>query len=82
MDQLLDMLNAASIKRDEDLEYKAIKIPQFSDGNEWDSVEFELEVNLEKVWKHQKHMDIVEYLQGIPQKCDPQLIEKADKIIY
>jgi hypothetical protein len=82
MDQLLDMLAAASIKRDEDSEYKAIKIPQFSDGTDWDSVEFELEVNLEKVWKHQKHMDIVEYLQGIPQNCDKELIEKADKIIY
>ncbi len=60
MDQFMDMLSKASIARDDETEYKSIKIPQFSDGEDWDSVVFELEVNLEKFWKHQKEMDIVD----------------------
>ena len=48
MDQFLDMLSKASIKRDDEYEYKSIKIPQFSDGEDWDAVVFELEINLEK----------------------------------
>ena len=80
MQDFLDMLSKAKIKEDED--YKSIKIPPFSDGTEWESVVFELEVNLEKIWKYNDEMDIVEYLQGVPQYCDPKYIEKADKIIY
>ena len=82
MDQLLDMLSKASISRDEEKDYKSIKIPQFSDGTEWDAVVFELEVNLEKYWKHQNDLDIVDYLNGIRMYCDRKFIDKADKIIY
>ena len=82
MDQFLDMLSKASIKRDDEYEYKSIKIPQFSDGEDWDAVVFELEINLEKIWKHQDEMDIVDYLQGIPQRCAKEFTDKADKIIY
>ena len=82
MDQFLDMLQKSSIKRDEESEYKSIKIPQFSDGTEWESVVFELEVNLEKVWKYEHEMDIIDYLKGITQHCDQKWIDKADKIIY
>ena len=82
MDQFLDMLQKSSIKRDEESEYKSIKIPQFSDGTEWESVVFELEVNLEKVWKYEHEMDIIDYLNGITQHCDQKWIDKADKIIY
>jgi hypothetical protein len=46
MDQFLDILSKAKIRDDED--YKSIKIPQFSDGSDWDAVVFELEINLEK----------------------------------
>ena len=53
MDQFLDILSKASIARDDEADYKSIKIPQFSDGTEWDAVVFELEVNLEKYWKYQ-----------------------------
>jgi hypothetical protein len=60
---------------------RAIKIPPFSDGTDWESVVFELECGLEKYWKHDD-LDIVDYLQGVQQNCDPDLIEKADKIIY
>ena len=60
MDQFLDMLQKSSIKRDEESEYKSIKIPQFSDGTEWEAVVFELEVNLEKVWKYEHEMDIID----------------------
>ena len=80
MQDFLDMLSKAKIKEDED--YKSIKIPPFSDGTEWESVVFELEVNLGKIWKHNDEMDIVDYLQGVPQYCDAKYIEKADKIIY
>ena len=69
------------IMKDDD-EEKSIKIPAFSDGTEWESVVFELEVNLEKVWKYKSEMDIVEYLQGITQFCDQKCIDKADKLIY
>ncbi len=48
------------IMKDEDEDQKSIKIPAFSDGTEWESVEFELEVNLEKVWKYKIKLDIVE----------------------
>jgi hypothetical protein len=34
MDQFLDMLAKSSIIRDEEAEYKSIKIPQFSDGTD------------------------------------------------
>ena len=81
MDQFLDMLQKTSIKRDEDAEYKSIKIPQFSDGTDWEAVVFELEVNLEKVWKYENEMDIVDYLNGT-QYCDQKWMDKADKIIY
>ena len=56
MQDFLDMLSKAKIKDDDD--YKSIKIPQFSDGTEWDAVVFELEVNLEKYWKHESDLDI------------------------
>ena len=82
MDQFLDMLQKSSIKRDEEAEYKSIKIPQFSDGTDWEAVVFELEVNLEKAWKYQDEMDIVDYLNGITQHCDQKWMDKADKIIY
>jgi len=82
MDQFLDMLSKASIARDEESDYKSIKIPQFSDGTEWDAVVFELEVNLEKYWKHQNDLDIVDYLNGFRVHCDQKFIDKADKIIY
>ena len=80
MDQFLDMLSKAKIRDDDD--YKSIKIPQFSDGTEWDAVVFELEVNLEKYWKHQNDLDIVDYLNGFRVHCDQKFIDKADKIIY
>ena len=82
LDQFVDMLSKASIARDDESEFKSIKIPQFSDGEDWDSVVFELEVNLEKFWKHRKDMDIVEYLNGKRQFCDQQFVDKADKLIY
>ena len=82
MDQFLDLLSKASIARDDESEYKSIKIPQFSDGEDWDAVVFELEVNLEKFWKHQNDLDIVEYLNGRPQYCDQKFLDKADKLIY
>ena len=55
MQDFLDMLSKAKIKDDDD--YKSIKIPQFSDGTEWEAVVFELEVNLEKYWKHGQFRD-------------------------
>jgi transposase InsO family protein len=76
----LDMLSKAKIKDDDD--YKSIKIPQFSDGTEWEAVVFELEVNLEKYWKHESDLDIVDYLNGARVFCDQKFIDKADKIIY
>ena len=80
MDQFLDMLSKAKIRDDED--YKSIKIPQFSDGSDWDAVVFELEINLEKYWKYQNDLDIVDYLNGVVQHCDQKFIDKADKLIY
>ena len=77
---ILKMLQKASID-DEDYS-KSIKIPVFSDGTEWEAVVFELEVNLEKVWKYSSEMDIVDYLQGFTQNCDQEFIDKADKMIY
>ena len=70
------------LKDSEDDDQKPIKIPVFSDGTEWDSVVFELEVNLEKIWKYKSKMDVVEYLQGETQTCDPKYILMADKLIY
>ena len=67
---------------DDDEDYKSIKLPVFSDGSEWEAVVFELKINLEKVWKHSKQMDIIDYLEGIRQVCKPEFITKADKIIY
>ena len=66
----------------DDEDQKSIKIPVFSDGTDWESVVFELEVNLEKVWKYKSKMDVVEYLQGSPQTCDSKYTLKADKMIY
>jgi transposase InsO family protein len=82
MDQFFDMLSKASIVRDNESDYKSLKIPQFSDGTEWDAVVFELEVNLEKYWKHSNDLDIVDYLNGSRIHCDKKFIDKADKIIY
>ncbi len=70
------------LTKDEDEDSKSIKIPAFSDGTEWESVVFELEVNLEKAWKYGNKMDINEYLQGVGQFCDQKYIDKADKMIY
>jgi hypothetical protein len=70
------------LKDSEDDDQKPIKIPVFSDGTEWDSVVFELEVNLEKIWKYKSKMNVVEYLQGETQTCDPKYILMADKLIY
>ena len=56
-------LKMLSKNLDEDDEYKSIKLPPFSDGSEWEAVIFELKINLEKVWKHSKQMDIVELLK-------------------
>jgi hypothetical protein len=67
---------------DDEEDYKSIKLPVFSDGSEWEAVVFELKINLEKVWKHSKEMDIVDYLEGIQQYCKIDYIKKADKIIY
>ena len=67
---------------DDDDDYKSIKLPVFSDGSEWEAVVFELKINLEKVWKHSKQMDIVDYLEEIQQVCKPEFIKKADKIVY
>jgi transposase InsO family protein len=78
MAQFMEMIAKASMK-DEDS--KTIKIPPFSDGTDWESVVFELECGLEKYWKHDD-LDIVDYLQGIKPNCAPELIAKADKIIY
>ena len=49
---------------DDEEDYKSIKLPTFSDGSEWEAVVFELKINLEKVWKHSKELDIVDYLEG------------------
>ena len=48
MDNFLDLLSKATIKKDEEDNYKSLKIPQFSDGTEWEAVVFELEINLDK----------------------------------
>ncbi len=82
MNQFLDMISKASIARDEESDYKSIKIPQFSDGTDRDAVVFELEVNLEKFWKYQTDLDIVDYLNGKRPYCDQKFIDKADKLIY
>jgi hypothetical protein len=80
LNQFMKLLSNASLSKDDD--YKSIKIPPFSDGTEWEAVVFELEINLEKIWKHQDEMDIVDYLQGTPQSCAKEFTDKADKIIY
>jgi hypothetical protein len=67
---------------DDEEDYKSIKLPTFSDGSEWEAVVFELKINLEKVWKHSKELDIVDYLEGNRQFCKIEFINKADKIIY
>ena len=64
---------------DDEEDYKSIKLPVFSDGSEWEAVVFELKINLEKVWKHSKEMDIVDYLEGIQQFCNRDIIKKADR---
>ena len=78
---VIDLLMKAKMDDDES-DYKTIKIPLFSDGTEWEEVVFELETNLDRIWKHQKELDIVEYLNGIKFYCDQKWIDKADKIIY
>jgi transposase InsO family protein len=82
MEDFIDLLSKATIKKDDEDNYKTLKIPQFSDGTEWEAVVFELEINLDKVWKHKDEMDIVDYLSGIRQTCAKEFIEKADKLIY
>jgi hypothetical protein len=82
MDAFLDLLSKATIKKDEEDNYKSLKIPQFSDGTDWEAVVFELEINLDKGWKHNNEMDIVDYLTGIQPNGAKELIEKADKLIY
>jgi len=67
---------------DNESDYKSIKIPLFSDGTEWEEVVFELETNLDRIWKHQKELNIVDYLHGTKFFCDQKWKEKADKIIY
>ena len=69
------------IMKDDDEDQKSIKIPAFSDGTEWESVVFELEVNLEKVWKYKSKLDIAEYLQGNQYFCDQKYLHKADKFV-
>ena len=61
---------------------KAFKIPTFSDGTDWEAVVFELEIDLEKFWKHKSELDIIEYLNGSPMICDDSYIKKAEKMIY
>ena len=75
-------LKMLRMNMDDEEDYKSIKLPLFSDGSEWEAVVFELKINLEKVWKHNKQMDIVEYLEGVQQVCKSDYIKKADKIIY
>jgi len=67
---------------DDEEDYKSIKLPVFSGGSEWEAVVFELKINLGKIWKHSKEMDIVDYLEGIQQYCKTDYIKKADKVIY
>ncbi len=75
------MLMKANLK-DDDKDYKSIKIPLFSDGTEWEEVVFELEVNLERIWKYQSELDIIDYLNGVKFYCDKKYVLKADKMIY
>ena len=78
---VIELLMKAKLE-DVETDYKSIKIPLFSDGTEWEEVVFELEVNLEKIWKHQKELDIVDYLHGTSFYCDQKWKDKADKMIY
>ena len=82
IETFLDLLSKSTIKKDEEDNYKSLKIPQFSDGTEWEAVVFELEINLDKVWKHSDELDIVDYLTGVHQHCAKEFIAKADKLIY
>ena len=59
------ILKMLKMNLDDDEDYKSIKLSVFSDGSEWEAVVFELKINLEKVWKHSKQMDIIDYLEGI-----------------
>ena len=70
------MLMKAKLK-DDDKDYKSIKIPLFSDGSELEEVVFELEVNLERIWKYQSELDIIDYLNGVKFNCD-----KNERIAY
>jgi hypothetical protein len=63
LEDFVEMMSKISLKNGEDEVPKAIKIPQFSDGSEWEPVVFELKINLEKHWKH-KELEILEYLEG------------------
>ncbi len=78
---ILEMLMKAKLK-DDDKDYKSIKIPLFSDGSEWEEVVFELEVNLERIWKYQSELDIIDYLNGVKFLCDKKYVDKAEKMIY
>ena len=68
--------------KEQEEDYKSIKLPTFSDGSEWEAVVFELKINLEKVWKHSKELDIVEYLEGNQKSRKIEFNKMADKIIY
>ncbi len=81
LEDFMELMSKISIKNGEDEIPKAIKIPQFSDGSEWEAVVFELKIKLEKYQKHNE-LDILEYLEGDDQNCDTKFIKKADKLIY
>ncbi len=81
LEDFMEMMSEVSLKNGEDEVPKAIKIPQFSDGSEWEAVVFELKINLEKNWKH-KELEILEYLEGDDPYCAQKFIQKADKLIY
>ncbi len=78
LEEFMEVLSRISIKNGADDASKVIKIPQFSDGSEWEAVVFELKINLEKHWQHVE-LDIQEYLEGDDQGCDRKLIEKKTK---
>jgi hypothetical protein len=48
LEDFMELMSKISIKNGEDEIPKAIKIPQFSDGSEWEAVVFELKIKLEK----------------------------------
>jgi hypothetical protein len=52
LEEFMEVLCRISIKNGADDASKLIKIPQFSDGSEWEAFVFELKINLEKHWHH------------------------------